>query len=312
MSEDVTCPFCDTQVPQTTHPLRHRVVHREDHTCGPYYIAREEEAMFLHNTAVRAQWHTERLRALLKERHLRGDLVPLLVFGDDAPSDFEEGVVVQPSDLLRSWPRTVPERIERSFCCLAYAAGEGTRAGRRLEFNQDNWREFLPFALDVEELIYFVKALEQPEYGWIRTTGHYKAEITPAGWARFHELTQAGADRRNPVFVAMWFGKPGQGGGTDRSKEMSALFDETISRACVDAGWQVKRADTDEHNDPIIDRIITDIRKAPFVVADLRNNNQGVYYEAGFAQGLGREVIFCCPKRTEGPFRCDGNQPSRV
>ena len=56
------------------------------------------------------------------------------------------------------------------------------------------------------------------------------------------------------------------------------------------------RADSVEHNDSIIDRVIDDIRLAPFVVAELTNNNPGVYFEAGFARGRGIEVIYCIPE----------------
>jgi hypothetical protein len=66
------------------------------------------------------------------------------------------------------------------------------------------------------------------------------------------------------------------------------------------------RADTDEHNAPIMDRIVEDIRKAPFVVAELTDNNQGVYYEAGFAKGRGTEVIYCCPEGTKPHFDVTG------
>lgn len=36
------------------------------------------------------------------------------------------------------------------------------------------------------------------------------------------------------------------------------------------------------------------IRDAEFTVADFTGNRGGVYYEAGFARGLGRPVIYCC------------------
>ncbi len=76
---------------------------------------------------------------------------------------------------------------------------------------------------------------------------------------------------------------------------MSALYDGAIAPAIQEAGYRVKRGDTDEHNEPIMDRIVADIRAAPFVVAELTDNNQGVYYEAGLAAGYGTTVIYCCP-----------------
>jgi nucleoside 2-deoxyribosyltransferase len=36
------------------------------------------------------------------------------------------------------------------------------------------------------------------------------------------------------------------------------------------------------------------IRAARFVVADLSHDNNGAYFEAGFAEGLGRPVIYTC------------------
>jgi nucleoside 2-deoxyribosyltransferase len=54
------------------------------------------------------------------------------------------------------------------------------------------------------------------------------------------------------------------------------------------------RIDRKEHNNQITDEIIAAIRDAEFVVADFTGNRGGVYYEAGFARGLGRPVIHCC------------------
>jgi nucleoside 2-deoxyribosyltransferase len=48
--------------------------------------------------------------------------------------------------------------------------------------------------------------------------------------------------------------------------------------------------------DPLeaIDKIIADIRKSALLVADLTEHRQGVYFEAGFALGLGVPVIWTC------------------
>ncbi|MDH3514509.1 MAG: nucleoside 2-deoxyribosyltransferase, partial [Gammaproteobacteria bacterium] len=51
-----------------------------------------------------------------------------------------------------------------------------------------------------------------------------------------------------------------------------------------------------EHNDDINDRIIAEIRKSRFVVADFTGNRGGVYFEAGFALGLGKPVIWTCKR----------------
>jgi nucleoside 2-deoxyribosyltransferase len=37
-----------------------------------------------------------------------------------------------------------------------------------------------------------------------------------------------------------------------------------------------------------------EIRNARFLIADLTDDNEGAYWEAGFAEGLGKPVIFIC------------------
>jgi nucleoside 2-deoxyribosyltransferase len=44
----------------------------------------------------------------------------------------------------------------------------------------------------------------------------------------------------------------------------------------------------------IDDRLRVAIRQARFVVADLTHHNRGAYWEAGFAEGLGKPVIYTC------------------
>ena len=47
----------------------------------------------------------------------------------------------------------------------------------------------------------------------------------------------------------------------------------------------------------IIDNIIRNqIRTARFVIADLTHDNNGAYWEAGYAEGLGKPVIYICEK----------------
>ena len=38
------------------------------------------------------------------------------------------------------------------------------------------------------------------------------------------------------------------------------------------------------------------IRDAKFVIADLTHDNNGAYWEAGYAEGLGKPVVYICEK----------------
>jgi nucleoside 2-deoxyribosyltransferase len=48
--------------------------------------------------------------------------------------------------------------------------------------------------------------------------------------------------------------------------------------------------------------MLTSIEDAEFVVVDLTNARPNVYYEAGYAQGLGKTPVYLARKGTEIPF----------
>jgi len=101
------------------------------------------------------------------------------------------------------------------------------------------------------------------------------------------------------AFVAMWF-----------SPEMKDVFDNSIKPA-IEAeecgSFKAFRVDNHEHNNDITDEIIAGIKACRFMVADLTGYRGGVYYEAGYAKGLGKPVIFTCRKDWfTGEFLPDG------
>ena len=101
------------------------------------------------------------------------------------------------------------------------------------------------------------------------------------------------------AFVAMWF-----------SSEMKDIYDSAIKPAIEYDGSPYKafRVDTYEHNNDITDEIIAGIQKSAFVVADMSGNRGGVYYEAGYARGIGKPVIYTCQKEWfEGEKDMEGN-----
>lgn len=75
---------------------------------------------------------------------------------------------------------------------------------------------------------------------------------------------------------------------------MQETYELGFAPGITDAGFQPFRIDQKFTNRGISDEIKAEIRMAQFTVADFTGQRQSVYYEAGFAQGLGREVIWCC------------------
>src|SRR5207237_9331149 len=99
------------------------------------------------------------------------------------------------------------------------------------------------------------------------------------------------------AFVAMWFDA-----ATDQ------LWTQAIRIGIYDAGYTPVRIDAIEHTNKIDDEIIGQIRACKFVVADFTNQRQGVYFEAGFAMGLGKRVIWCVKDRDLQSVHFDNRQ----
>ncbi|MFA0814614.1 MAG: hypothetical protein ACC608_02370 [Anaerofustis sp.] len=67
---------------------------------------------------------------------------------------------------------------------------------------------------------------------------------------------------------------------------------EAIKSAIGENGYLPDIIDEKEHNNEIMPEIYYAIQTSDFVVADLTHNRGGVYLEAGYALGLGKQVIF--------------------
>lgn len=117
----------------------------------------------------------------------------------------------------------------------------------------------------------------------------YEIKLRPPGYVRLNELDGVNTESAQ-CFVAMWL--------DDRTKD---AYDSGIKIAIEDSGYDPLRIDQKQHVNKIDDEIIAEIRRSRFVVADFTSEPDkprgGVYYEAGFAQGLNIPVIWTCKKQ---------------
>lgn len=171
----------------------------------------------------------------------------------------------------------------------------------RLESSTD------PSAIDAQkrEISFFGGYLE--EQRWIESyewRGHSHNRLTVAGHVRLAELETTHTPS-SKAFVAMWF-----------DESMNEAWDRGIAPAIRDAGYDSVRIDQREHVNKIDDEIIAEIRRARFVVADFTHGDTGarggVYYEAGFAHGLGIPVIFSCRKDNLDEVHFDTRQYNHI
>ncbi len=121
--------------------------------------------------------------------------------------------------------------------------------------------------------------------------------MTVQGYARLAELEGVQSPSKR-AFVAMWF-----------DESMNDAWQNGFRVAIQNAGYEPVRVDQIEHVEKIDDKIVAEIRRSRFLVADFTHGDAGarggVYYEAGFAHGLKIPVIFCCRESEWGcPAGC--------
>lgn len=138
------------------------------------------------------------------------------------------------------------------------------------------------YLVDLEEFKYIVEDYLAGERKYLLPPNELGYKISPAGWAYLESLKQVNKDSHT-AFIAMRF-----------ENSLLEYADQWFEKGILGAGYKPVRIDKHAHNNLIDDEIIANIRKSRFVVADFTQNNNGVYYEAGYARGLGIPVIYLC------------------
>ena len=110
--------------------------------------------------------------------------------------------------------------------------------------------------------------------------------LTLNGWQRYEDERHGRFDG-NYGFIAMQFGE-----------EILDCFVRDTVKPAVEEGLGYDLVDMRDVPKPgIIDNIIrTRIKDAAFVIVDLTHDNRGAYWEAGYAEGLGKPVIYICER----------------
>jgi hypothetical protein len=110
--------------------------------------------------------------------------------------------------------------------------------------------------------------------------------LNMAGWQRYETLKHAQVESRT-AFMAMQFG----------DADFNRVVNDCFIPAVKATGFEL-RVLTDGQPAGLIDnQLRVALRTSRFVIADLPHNNNGAYWEAGFAEGLGRPVIYTCRKK---------------
>ena len=114
-------------------------------------------------------------------------------------------------------------------------------------------------------------------------TAFQGVNLTLDGWEKY-EREKLGLFSGNRGFLAMQFDDPA----------LEAFVEEVVKPATKEIGYDLVDM-RDVARAGVIDDIMrVQIRDAAFIIADLTHDNSGAYWEAGYAEGLGKPVIYIC------------------
>lgn len=202
-------------------------------------------------------------------------------------------------DMLNTtdYPKTPKEKMDNLFLSLFNMQTENGQSIHVDYRNEDIWVK--NYFKSSKECSFYLKGLQ--EKGWINIGSGYLFQITHLGLNKALELQEDGKNSNN-CFVAMAF------------KDETELSREAIKKALENTGFNAIIID-DENIDSdktIPDAIFAAIKKSKFCIADFSLHSKGVYFESGFALGLGMPVIYMCNKNDTDAAHFDIKQLQQI
>ena len=245
--------------------------------CGHFGITNSALASF---EAVTAQWpEATALLSHLVRKTTENDKRPV---GSDTLL-FDQAFVER---LLQ--PRMLPSLKEQSSNFIIWL-GDRLRAndpGAQLHFSGLECAAIMGAASDSSALN-LIAALV---HGGVLTGDTYiggEADIglTLAGWDNYEALRRSHSE--GPIaFMAMPF----------NDTHLDGAYSNHFKPAVGQCGFDLRRIDEKPPAGSIDNRLRVEIRRSRFLIVDLTHHNPGAYWEAGFAEGLGKPVIYTCEK----------------
>lgn len=182
-----------------------------------------------------------------------------------------------------------PSVAQKAEKLILYLSKKYPMPGQRFVIGSNNQILMsVSWTQNIKELIYLMQSYLSNCKNFLKVYDIDKSDssylITPEGWAYIESLKFINIESQIG-FIAMWF-----------DKQLDSLWKDTIEKAIEDAGYEPKRIDQHEHINKIDDEIIAMIKRSKFIIADFTGQRGGVYFEAGYAMGLGLPVFWICKK----------------
>lgn len=188
---------------------------------------------------------------------------------------------VNVAELMRSYPQSFVDKMEKSLYNLSkeYPIYGYTFSAEyeMIHLLYCVGLEYEVYATEVTGILNILCELGYLDCGNLSGSTYC---ITAKGWEKVSEIEQT--ESNNQGFIAMSF------------RNETKVISESLKKAISRCGYIPRRIDEKEHNNQIVPEILFEISRSKFVVVDVTYPNYGAYYEAGYAEALGKEVIICC------------------
>lgn len=308
MNSISNCPVCNSQIPPPSLSSNHMLLFYSCPVCGRFELGRRQLHDRIDENHLASYLFYNRFQIDADDEY-RYHTVLEKEKCDEYKKAFEAGdlsngrPVHMDASIVENWyPKTIAERID---AILLYLSKLTAHIGQRVTLKTEDLFSLL--FIDRKELDPYTSTMSWRQDFVCKDEAHYMLDflegdgyiktnvnssgipspvnilLTPKGYARVDSLQRAASHGKHAL-VAMKFG--------DDTKPLR----EAIRKGILDAGYNAIFIDEVQHNDFITPELLKYIRESKFVVVDLTHQNNGAYFEEGYAMGLGKPVIQLCKK----------------
>ncbi|MFA5839975.1 MAG: hypothetical protein WC890_04890 [Candidatus Margulisiibacteriota bacterium] len=270
------CPFCKRPAIEEKSPQNDSIYVSCD-VCGEYFITNDARREVVNKEYVNDLYL---FSGYIKNQNRQGNKPSIATY------DLK--------NILSSWhPITAIEKLNQF---LLFLDSQTNEFGQFILFEYDKMYPIV-FSKSRDEFSSIVSAASELGYVEIKAKGF---KLTISGIKKIEELKETNVNSKY-CFIARSF-----------LDKYDAVVINGILPALENTGFLAIDLKTKTHNNLIDNEIVASIKKSRFVIVELSEENQGAYFEAGFAMGLKIPVIRVCHETQKANLHFDASHYSTI
>lgn len=268
------CPVCNTELKQAPRDgFERNVTTFSCHRCGDFVLPRDfvEDKILQRNKNKNADVKLSYALRTMQGKNKKPELTESMI----------DAILEKP----------LPRPQEQANLLIRWLAEHSDNPGDKVKFQPIDHHLSIIGAKTVEGVVLVLSHLIKIGLvkGLPETSGGYvsfgQLILTLDGWNYYETLRKGSASYRK-AFMAMKFG----------DDDLNAVLENVFKPSAKLAGFDLFKLDDEPRAGLIDDRLRVEIQSSDFLIADLTHANNGAYWEAGYAEGLGKPVIYTCEK----------------